>query len=107
MRLTTVYADACNIFFGLQYGPPAYLDFSFLGVLESLSLYCTRREDGVTHRNQEDQRLTEVLGKLPAADLLMRYESGISRQIDRIFDQLDRWRRARKERDGLESSNAT
>lgn len=33
-------------------------------------------------------------GKLPAADLLMRYESAIWRQIDRIVQQLDRWRRA-------------
>jgi hypothetical protein len=68
LRLTTVYADACNIYFGLQYGPPVYLDFTFLGVIESLSLYYTRREDGVLHRNQEDRRLTEVLGKLPEAD---------------------------------------
>jgi hypothetical protein len=43
-------------------------------------------------------------GKLPAADLLMRYESAIWRQIDRIVNQLDRWQkvrggRARRERD--------
>jgi hypothetical protein len=68
LRLMTVYADACNIFFGLQYGPPAYLDVAFLGVIESLSLYYTRREDGVAHREREDRRLTEVLGKLPPAD---------------------------------------
>src|SRR5262249_6258201 len=37
-HLTTSYADAFNIFFGLQYGPPAYLDLTFLGVVESLSL---------------------------------------------------------------------
>jgi hypothetical protein len=67
-RLTTAYADACNIFFGLQYGPPAYLDLTFLGVIESLSLYYTRRADGVADRNQEEQRFREVLGKLPAAD---------------------------------------
>jgi hypothetical protein len=68
LRLTTAYADASNIFFGLQYGPPAYLDLTFLGVIESLVLYYTRREDGVAHRNQEEQRLMEILGKLPAAD---------------------------------------
>jgi hypothetical protein len=33
--------------------------------------------------------------KLPAADLLMRYESGIWRHIDRMLDRLDRWRRLR------------
>jgi hypothetical protein len=68
LRMMAVYSDACNIFFGLQYGPPAYLDVAFLGVVESLSLYYTRREDGVAHRKQEDSRLTEILGKLSAAD---------------------------------------
>ena len=68
LRLTTDYADACNIFFGLQYGPPAYLDLTFLGVIESLCLYYTRREDGVAHRNQENRRLAEVLRNLPETD---------------------------------------
>jgi hypothetical protein len=68
LYLTTAFVDACNIFFGLQYGPPAYLDITFLGVIESLSLYYTRREDGVARRNQEEQRLTEILGKLPDTD---------------------------------------
>lgn len=34
-------------------------------------------------------------GKLPAADLMMRYESAIWRQIDRIVSQLDRWKGVR------------
>jgi hypothetical protein len=68
LQVTTAYADACNIYFALQYGPPVYLDFKFLGVIESLSLYYTRREDGVAHRNQEDKRLTEVLSRLPHSD---------------------------------------
>jgi hypothetical protein len=67
-RLTTAYTHACNIFFGLQYGPPAYLDLTFLGMVESLALYYTRREDGTAHRDHEEQRLTEILGKLPASD---------------------------------------
>jgi ApeA N-terminal domain 1 len=68
LRLTSRYADACNIFFGLHYGPPAYLDITFLGVVESLCLYYTRREDGVAHRTQEERRLREVLDKLPPSD---------------------------------------
>lgn len=67
-RLTTTFADACDVFFGLEYGPPAYLDVTFLGLIQSLSLYYTRRVDGVKHRNQEDQRLTEVLEKLSEID---------------------------------------
>ncbi len=68
LRLMAVYSDACNNFFGLQYGPPAYLDVTFIGVVESLSLYYTRREDGVAHRKQEDRRLTDIMGKLSATD---------------------------------------
>jgi hypothetical protein len=44
-------------------------------------------------------------GKLPAADLLMRYEAGIWRHIDRIMDRLDRWRRAPDERAGRQSGD--
>src|SRR5262249_48381025 len=68
LRLMTVYADACNVFFGLQYGPPAYLDFTFLGVIEPLPLYYTRREDGVAHRTQKAGRLTVVLAHPRGAD---------------------------------------
>jgi hypothetical protein len=68
LRLTADYADACNIFFGLQYGPPAYLDIVFLGVLQSLCLYYLRRKDGIAHRSEQEQRLTEILSRLPFAD---------------------------------------
>lgn len=46
------------------------------------------------------------VGKLPAAELLMRYESAIWRQIDRIIGQLDRWRRVRDGRASSESGDA-
>ena len=36
--------------------------------------------------------------KFPAADLLMRYESGIWRQIDRIMERIQQWRRLGGER---------
>jgi hypothetical protein len=44
-------------------------------------------------------------GKLPAADLLMRYEAGIWRQIDRIMERLDRWRRAHYDCAGRQSGD--
>jgi hypothetical protein len=31
--------------------------------------------------------------KLPAADLLMRYKTGIWRQIDRLIERIQHWRR--------------
>jgi hypothetical protein len=36
--------------------------------------------------------------KFPAADLLMRYEAGIWRQIDRIMERIQQWRRLGSER---------
>src|SRR5262249_5264229 len=68
LRLTTAYADACIVFFGLEYGPPDFLDLAFLGVIEALRLYYTRRDDGMAHRKQDAQRLLEVLNKLPEQD---------------------------------------
>src|SRR5262249_22939487 len=65
LRLTHVYSAACNIFFGLQYGPPAYIDMTFGGVVQSLSLYYTRREDGIARRANEEQRLKEIIASLP------------------------------------------
>jgi hypothetical protein len=90
LRFTTTYAEACGIFFGLQYGPPAYLDFAFLGVIESLYLYYTRRADGVEHRDREDQRLTQVLGKLPLADAEWLRGHVWSRPFPPLQDILDK-----------------
>jgi hypothetical protein len=45
-------------------------------------------------------------GKLPAADLLMRYESAIWRQIDRIVGQLERWKKIRGDRARRESGGS-
>jgi hypothetical protein len=68
LRLTRVYADACNIYFGMQYAPPAYVDTNFLGMIESLALYYTRRQDGVAQRDEEARRYTELLTKLSPGD---------------------------------------
>ncbi len=50
--------------------------------------------------NGEEQAIASLLNepsptdqKLPAADLLMRYESGIWRQIDRLIERVEHWRR--------------
>ena len=41
--------------------------------------------------------------KFPAADLLMRYESSIWRQIDRIMERIQQWRRLGGERSAQQS----
>jgi len=68
LRVTGSYADACNVFFGLQYGPPGYLDMSFPSVVQSLYLYWSRREDGIAWRADEERRLKEILSALSSVD---------------------------------------
>ena len=68
LRLTETYADACNIYFGLQYAPPAFLDLTFAGVVQSLCLYYTRRTDGVDRHMQEEHRLGGILSRLGGED---------------------------------------
>ena len=68
VRVTETYANACSIFFGLQYGPPAYIDMSFPSVVQSLCLYYYRRDDGVARRAEEQRRLKEIVSGLPAVD---------------------------------------
>ncbi len=68
LRVTKRYEDACSMFFGLQYGPPAFLDMTFPGVVQSLSLYYSRRDDGVAGRSEGERRLKEILSALPTVD---------------------------------------
>jgi hypothetical protein len=67
-RLTETYTDACNVYFGLQYAPPAFLDLTFAGVVQSLCLYYTRRADGVQQRTREGSRLGNILSRLGGED---------------------------------------
>jgi ApeA-like protein/HEPN superfamily Apea-like protein len=66
--LLNKYIDAFNLYFGLQYGPPAYLDMTFPSVVQSLYLYYSRRDDGVAGRAEEETRLKEILSALPPVD---------------------------------------
>jgi hypothetical protein len=68
LRVTAKYGDACSVFFGLQYGPPAYLDMAFPSVVQSLYLYFSRRDDGIAGMIEEARRLKEIIAALPAAD---------------------------------------
>ena len=68
LRLSKKFSDACDVFFALQYSAPSYLDVSFLGIVQALSLYYTRTEDGHKRSEQERKRLAEVLDKLETAD---------------------------------------
>jgi hypothetical protein len=89
LRLTRVYeADA------------AVAPILFRNVREKLE------SDGFEARTGDTLREEPFgAGKLPAADLLMRYEAGIWRHIDRIMDRLDRWRRAHDDCAGRQSGD--
>jgi hypothetical protein len=64
LKVTGRYADACSIFFGLKYGPPAYIDMAFLGVVQSLHLYYSRTEAGLSRRAEEERWLRQILSSL-------------------------------------------
>jgi hypothetical protein len=68
LRVTDRFATACNIFFGIQYGPPAFIDMAFPSVVQSLYLYHAQREDGVAERVEEEGRLKEILSALAPVD---------------------------------------
>lgn len=68
VELTRKYSTACDVYFGLKYGPPAYVDVTFEGVVQVLQLYHSRREDGVAMRVEEEARLRQVVSLLPPAD---------------------------------------
>src|SRR5205807_845087 len=58
----------CNVYFGLQYAPPTFLDHAFAGVVQALCLYYTRRADGLERRTQEERRLQGILSRLGGED---------------------------------------
>jgi hypothetical protein len=62
VTLTQVYSSACSAYFGLMYGPPAYVDMTFQNVANAVQLYYTRREDGAARRASDKERLREILG---------------------------------------------
>ena len=67
-QLMERYDAACNIYFGLKYGPPAYVDMTFAGMAQVLHLYYSRRDDGMARRAAEIRRLKEILAGLTDAD---------------------------------------
>jgi hypothetical protein len=68
LRVTGRFAAACNVFFGVQYGAPAFIDMAFPYAVQALYLYHARREDGVAGRGEEEGRLKEILASLAPAD---------------------------------------
>jgi hypothetical protein len=66
--LTEAYSDACNVYFGLLYGPPSYLDMKFQNIANAVLLYYEHRPEVVARRDEDASRLKEILGGLTGPD---------------------------------------
>ena len=68
LQLTTKYQDACNVFFGLMYGPPSFLDMKIQNVANAVRLYYERHPDGLARQAADEQRLKEIVAPLTVPD---------------------------------------
>jgi hypothetical protein len=59
------YRDVCDVYFGLLYGPPSFLDMKFQNVANVALLYYERHPDGAARREEEARRFEEVRSYLP------------------------------------------
>ena len=55
LKLSDCYSESFNIFFGIQYGPPRYIDMTFSLVAQSLMLYFTRTPEGASLLGEEER----------------------------------------------------
>jgi hypothetical protein len=65
-ELTRVYRDACNVYFGLMYGPPSFLEMKFQNVANAVHLYYDRHADGAARREDDELHMKEILESLTA-----------------------------------------
>ena len=66
LNLADTFSASFNIFFGIQYGPPRYLDMTFSLVVQSMMLYFTRTSEGVELLAEEDRMFKELLLMVPS-----------------------------------------
>ncbi len=66
LKLADSYSESFNIFFGIQYGPPRYIDMTFSLVVQSLMLYFTRTSEGATLLADEERCFKQLLPIIPA-----------------------------------------
>ena len=64
LRISDTFSAACNLFFGLKYRPPGFVDLTFVVVVQTLLLYYTRRDDGRAECATEAERLERVVAAL-------------------------------------------
>lgn len=67
-QLAERYAEALNIYFGIQYGPPSYVDTTYALMAQSVSLYYAKTSEGIEHRGEEERRFRDMLPTLTNHD---------------------------------------
>jgi hypothetical protein len=65
LKLSDSYSESFNIFFGIQYGPPRYIDMTFALVAQSMMLYFTRTPEGASLLAEEERLFKELLPTVP------------------------------------------
>jgi len=61
LRLANFHSKSFAIYFGMHYGPPAYIDMKYTLLSQALVLYYERSEAGIEHRKEEEQHLKDIL----------------------------------------------
>ncbi len=68
MRLSEVHEEAFNVYFGILYAPPSYIETTYALLAQSVSLYYARTSGGIRHRDEEQRRLRDILPSLQNPD---------------------------------------
>jgi hypothetical protein len=100
LRLSEKYSDAFNTYFGIQYGPPSFIDMTYALVAQSILLYYGQTKEGLEHREGEERLLKSILSSVSPqqAEWLVDhlgvkpyppFQSVLLRLVDRYGDALD------------------
>ncbi|OWK36695.1 HEPN domain-containing protein [Fimbriiglobus ruber] len=68
LRLSDIYSGAFTIFFGIQYGPPSYIDMTYTLLVQVLALYYANTKQGLEQREEEERRLKSAISVISAQD---------------------------------------
>ncbi len=100
LKLSETYFDAFNIYFGIQYGPPSFIDMTYALVAQSILLYYAQTKEGHEHRDAEQRQLKSILPclSLQQAEWLVDhlgpkpyppFQNVLQRLVERHGDVLD------------------
>jgi hypothetical protein len=68
LALTSRHSAVCNVFFGIMYGPPSFVDITFQSVTNAVQLYFAGIEEGGAQRAGDEARMKAIQASLPESD---------------------------------------